>query len=207
MGTVFSYIDRFLNALFPLSTDERYLARLTDEDFLSLVRPVPIPDGLALAPFEEAAVSAAIRLAKFRNHHRATDLLGTLLARHLARYTADSLLIPLPISQARFRKRGYNQTEKIAKAAHQQGGEFKLANNLLIRRRNDRPQTSLKREERLKNVQGAFALKNRKAAEIINGRTIILLDDVTTTGATLKAASEAIREARPASLVCLAIAH
>ena len=79
--------------------------------------------------------------------------------------------------------------------------------NSQLMKRDDRPsQTSLTREERLKNVTGAFSIAIEKAP-VIAGQRILLIDDVATTGATLRAAKAALLPHQPAAITYLALAH
>jgi len=119
--------------------------------------------------------------------------LGILAARVIARVTPHpGLLVPIPVSRRRFRRRGYNQAAVMAREL---GRAWKrpVAENLLRRSRDATSQTTLTPEARLANVAGAFAL----AAEPGAGRCgpVILVDDVLTTGATLDAAARVLADA------------
>lgn len=90
-------------------------------------------------------------------------------------------LIPVPLHHLKKAERGYNQSYFIAKGISSVLN-IKPANNILIRKKYTNTQTELTLIERKDNIHGAFAIKNKN---IINDRTVILVDDVITTGATI----------------------
>lgn len=115
---------------------------------------------------------------------------------------AADLLIPMPLSTARLRERGFNQALVLAKAL----GHSQIPTDLLLRVRDTPPQSSLDRQERVSNVQGAYLPNPLKAATIRNQR-IILLDDVMTTGASLQSAARALRQAGASSVTGIVFAR
>ncbi|MDP6387843.1 MAG: ComF family protein [Candidatus Pacebacteria bacterium] len=116
------------------------------------------------------------------------------------------LLVPIPLSKRKFRKRGFNQTEILAKEIAAIGDNcFYTVDAGLFKKIKDTPnQTALEKKERLKNVIGAFEVSSK---EKIKERNIILLDDVTTTGATLKEGRKVLLEAGAKNVLCVAVAH
>ena len=109
----------------------------------------------------------------------------------------------MPLSWWRYHKRGYNQATLVAQTAAEATGHA-IATNALRRRHTTKPQTELPREERLKNVQGIFSPTHTTR---LRGQPVILLDDVMTTSATLKAAGAALWLLEPRSIMYLALAH
>jgi competence protein ComFC len=90
------------------------------------------------------------------------------------------VLVPVPLFESKLRKRGYNQSEILAKELAK---KFNLkVQNLLIRTRNTKAQFGLNKEERKKNIRDAFALNSK--FKILNSN-IFLVDDLVTTGSTL----------------------
>jgi predicted amidophosphoribosyltransferase len=97
--------------------------------------------------------------------------------------------------------RGYNQSEEIAKVIAEIL-KIPLDSETLKRVRNTTPQTELKsKEERAKNVYGCFAAKN------ISGKAVIIIDDVYTTGATMREAARALKAAGARQVIGVAVAR
>ena len=129
--------------------------------------------------------------------------------------TADTLpllrssdwLVPVPLSPGRLASRGYNQAWELVKALRtlQPGSPAGLADALV--RLGDAPdQHSLPREQRLRNLRGAFVAHPDRVAQL-QGRRLLLVDDVSTTGATLRSTAMALRQAGAADVNALVIAR
>lgn len=117
------------------------------------------------------------------------------------------ILIPIPLSGKRYRERGFNQTELICNELIKldKNENFKLENKVLIKRKDTKHQARIEnRAERLKNIVGSFAVKN---AEKIKSKNIILLDDVTTTGATLSEARKILKKSGAKKVIAFTVAH
>lgn len=115
---------------------------------------------------------------------------------------AADLLLPVPLSRQRLQQRGYNQALELAR----QLAPAKTAPGLLLRIRDTPPQSSLQRAERLRNVQGAFAVEPLRQTEV-RGKRVVLIDDVMTSGASLFAAAQALRDAGAAHITGLVLAR
>jgi len=113
------------------------------------------------------------------------------------------VVCPVPLHPARVRERGFNQAELLARAVCQTVG-LTLDPSLLRRVRDTAPQVSLDRRDRAQNVRGAFAAPDRGAVE---GRRLLLIDDLTTTGATLEECGRVLRRAGAASIAALTLAR
>jgi len=204
--TLLLVFDELLQFIFPLSDDERKINRLTVEQVKRKLHLSRHEDIIVLSSFEDAQVRALLHLVKFHRHSRALQLTATLLETWLiTEALRSSIIIPIPLSRERQRTRGYNQSELIARAATAHLPSHHVDTNLLIRTRNTEPQTSLKRAERLKNMTNAFVVSRH--APSLQEAHIILLDDVMTTGATLRAAKTVLQKSSPKSITCVAIAH
>lgn len=103
----------------------------------------------------------------------------------------DSLLIPVPLHPSRERWRGFNQAKLLGESIAQNLG-IKIMPDLLLRIKKTKPQVFLKKEERQKNIRGAFTL-NPNLPKSSNLPNILLFDDVWTTGATLRECTRVLK--------------
>lgn len=147
-------------------------------------------------------------LYQFKYSPYLTDLqtiLGDLLYEELIQnelfmqiLTTHPVVVPIPLSAAKLRKRGYNQSEVLAKNL---GKRFQLpVVNVLKRIKETKPQYGLKKEERRVNMKGAFSFVIPTKTEIQTGSSIrsrmtaILVDDIVTTGSTLLEAAKILKK-------------
>ena len=98
------------------------------------------------------------------------------------------LIVPLPLSKKKLRQRGYNQCDYIAYGISQVTG-IPVESDCVERTRANETQTHKNREERWQNVKGIFAVNN---VEALQGKHILLIDDVLTTGATLASCASSL---------------
>lgn len=140
----------------------------------------------------EGVVRKAVHQFKYRGVTALAPLLGDLLAHGLARRPAEAdVLIPVPLFADRLRERGYNQALLLAQQLADRLS-LPVAENTLVRTRRTTPQVKLSARERRANLRGAFACPNH---EQVAGRKVLVIDDVTTTGATLRACADALAAA------------
>ena len=162
----------------------------------------------------ENAARQAIHQLKYGNRPSLAAGLASLMADY---WTASplpaELIVAVPLHVARQRERGYNQAHLLASALGQMVG-LPLATNALRRTRHTRVQVGLDAIDRQVNVRDAFTCEGRASArgsrlqlESVDGRQILLVDDVCTTGATLDACTLALREAGAASVWGFTLAH
>ena len=124
----------------------------------------------------------------------------------------NPILIPIPISKKRRKERGYNQAELICEALikidqknTQANKTFILEKDVLIKAKDTTHQAEIKnRKERLENIIGTFDIQN---ADKIKKRNIILIDDITTTGATLSEAKKVLKKAGANKIIAFTVAH
>jgi len=116
------------------------------------------------------------------------------------------LLVPIPLSRKRHRERGFNQSTLLCKTLQQLSPKsFTLETNTLIKPKETTHQAHIKdRQKRLKNIIGSFSVQH---PEKIKNRNIILIDDVTTTGATLTEAKKVLKNAGAKKIIAVTIAH
>lgn len=195
--------------LFPPRADEVILRNISTDNFLVQVTPRIVPETrpetIILLPFNSESVRAAIHEAKYHGNEKAFKLLSLALADYL--HDADesfrkSIIVPVPLGKERLKERGFNQIEEVAKLAVR-GLKIKIENDLIIRTRETVSQVSLQRNKREENMRGAFKATRRAN----QAYTYIVMDDVVTTGATLQAAIDALKDAGAEHIIPLALAH
>jgi ComF family protein len=137
-----------------------------------------------------------------------TDL-AALLAKFLYVAGADiwqagvDVIIPVPLHYTRLLKRRYNQSALMAKELGRLCG-IDVAYDVLVKVKKTRPQVACSGSERLHNLHQAFAVKN---TEKIRGKRILLVDDVLTTGTTMKECASVLRRAKPKSIDNITVAR
>ncbi len=209
---------RFFDFLFPPRVDEAAIRDIPTDDFLALLVPRLAPETrpgtVALLPFNDVRVRAAIHEAKYHGSERAFELLASALADYLRDCDDVGLrrshirLVPIPLGKERLKERGFNQVEEIARRALRSlDGHFILDINLLKRVKETLSQVSLERRRREKNMRGAFRVAQDAAHSVDPLHTYIVIDDVITTGATLQAAIDALAKAGALHIIPLALAH
>lgn len=116
------------------------------------------------------------------------------------------LVIPVPLHRSKVRQRGFNQSELIARSAlrHLDGSRFELHTGNLRRVRATVSQTGLTRHQRRENVRGAFVIA---APERLRDRTVLIVDDVYTTGTTLNECARMLRAAGARQVVVATVAR
>jgi len=152
---------------------------------------------IALGAYEPPLTT--LILAKRYRHHISAHHLGELLARHLAACTiTGDYLIPVPLHWRRYAERGFNQAEIMAE---QLGTKLNMSVIHPLRRgRHTAYQLHNNLDERNKNVEGAFLLDERYRGADYQGKRLIIVDDVFTTGATVRAMIKALLPLQPASI-------
>jgi ComF family protein len=143
--------------------------------------------GLRYVNFYRGPLRNAIHALKYQGQQRLAEPLGYLLAGAFLAYglRADAL-IPLPLHRKRQQQRGYNQSALLARNC---ASYLKMPclETCIIRQRATRAQVGLTALERQQNVSGAFSLIPSAAEQLRAYSTIVLVDDICTTGATLAA--------------------
>ena len=206
-----------LDFLFPKGNSEKEAEKVTAEALLERLVENNKLNGstYTLFSYKDKVVKNMIWALKYRKNRIVAKTLSNALYDFLAEEFSnltvysnfkEPILIPIPISKKRLYKRGFNQTELLAKefCAVADKSFCTLRTDILKKTKDTPSQTSLHRSNRLKNITGAFRVKK---AHTINGQNIILLDDVTTTGATLSEARKVLLEAGAKKVIGVTVAH
>jgi ComF family protein len=140
---------------------------------------------------------------KYRKNKACFSLAAALIYRSVS---CKLVLIPIPISSKRRRERGYNQTEELAKAIMKidRGKFLELHCSVLLKTKETEHQTRLGKLERQNNLKDTFEVVNSLP---IFGRTVLLLDDVITTGSTTREARRILMESGAKEVIIVALAH
>ena len=118
------------------------------------------------------------------------DFLYSSLVRHDVSVPPGVLVIPMPLHSRRERLRGFNQSYLIARHLVLRLGGVEIADTVLKRVKPTRPQTALSASLRKINMKGVFAVSEKNS---IKGKTVLLIDDVKTTGATIEEAARVLK--------------
>jgi ComF family protein len=173
--------------------------------------PAPAYDSTHALGHYRGTLRDAIHRLKYGGKSALARPLGTLLAEslraHLAIVAPHSLpfdvAVPVPLHSSRLRRRGFNQSERLGAAVAGELG-LRFDGSGLRRLRSTGTQTNLSREERLRNMRGAFAARS---ADRFTGLSVLLVDDVITTTTTVSECARVIRNAGAAHVFVTAIAR
>ncbi len=142
---------------------------------------------------------------KYADDHIARRLFGRWLLEAGAELLKDAdLIVPVPLNRWRLLKRRFNQAAVLSRELHRLTG-LAWDPMILTRTRQTISQVGLTHDQRRRNVQGAFAVAAGRGATI-DGRSVLLIDDVITTGATIGACARALKSAGAARVDVLALA-
>jgi ComF family protein len=139
-----------------------------------------------------------------------SEIAGEGTAEGIAQGIQDALVVAVPMHDAKRKQRGFNHAELIAKAAvktarsAQHGWTLRMAEGLLERRRATRSQAGLSPHQRRANLRGVFFAPDPQR---LAGKTVLLIDDIYTTGATARACSQALRRGGAASVWVATVAR
>jgi len=155
--------------------------------------PAPLTS-VRSAVWLDGGARQAVHGLKYGGLPRIADDLAAAMGKVRPETDGPSVLIPIPLAKKRLRERGYNQSEKLARALARQW-RIPVLLDVLVRTRETPTQTALTPGTRLANVRAAFAVANVQCSMINDHWTLIIVDDVFTTGATLAEAARALEQA------------
>lgn len=185
--------------------------------FLQVPKPEPIRDESIIALFEyrHTLVKQLIWEIKYKGHKDVARKIAPILydtviseleEKNIFARFPTVFIAPIPVTAEKRLTRGWNQAEIIGEALMREDNahRFKYAPELLTKQSETASQTtSRSRRERLENLAGSMKADESKAS----GHFVIVIDDVTTTGATFTEARRALKEAKAAKVLCVALSH
>ena len=168
---------------------------------------VPVGKGTAWFHYpKDSGYSRILSELKYHDHPEVGTAMGRIMGEELLAqgfFDGMDLIVPVPLARRKERQRGYNQSDYIARGIA--GVTGLPADTGCVRRTVANPsQTRLTDAQRRENVRHIFAVTR---PELLEGRHVLLVDDVMTTGATLLACAEAVATARPRLVSILALAR
>lgn len=205
MHSVRSIFFAILDTILPPRARTHRLRTLRDEDIALSPRAHTLLGNtvIALTDYTDETVRDLVQSLKYDGGGKAAQLCARALSEYLEEVIEEArlfsqqrvLIMPVPLHVSRMRERGFNQISLVLERLPpdlRDGTRAHLVHDVLVRARATAPQTHLPRAERLSNVAGAFSVAHPDA---IRGAHVFLIDDVTTTGATLVNAGNALRRA------------
>ena len=166
---------------------------------------LPYVDKLLAAYYYDEGMDSAIHSMKFNNQPKLAQTFAYLIYEEMMKASCQpdiDMVLPIPMHLKKKRKRGYNQSELLAIELSALL-RIEMPKNLLTKVINTRPQVGLRREERLCNTEGAFDVTDETQ---VNGKNILLIDDVVTTGTTLNTCAKILYEKGASNIYACVIA-
>ena len=159
----------------------------------------------------DGVLKKLIHQFKYKEKKYLANPLGKLLVDFVEEYLEEErfdYIVPIPLEKARQKKRGYNQAELLAQVLGEAVNK-PILTHLVKRRKKTKPQFGLKKEERFENLSGAFEISGSDKEDVVTiaGKTVLLLDDLATTGATLDECAKILKRAGVSEVYALVLAH
>jgi ComF family protein len=166
------------------------------------LEPPRFDQALSVGYFE-GSLREAVHQFKYRPCPALGKPLGVWMCGNLRVLTSIDIIMPVPLHRSRLRQRGFNQALLLARQLST-AGNIPLCYDNLWRIRPTRPQVELSGKDRVRNVAGAFALRRPPD---VSGLSVLIVDDVFTTGATLNECADVLKNAGAVSVIALTLAR
>jgi ComF family protein len=217
MQPLMNIFEKLFSLVLPKDPETLLIENMSEAE-LAQIDPAHTLDNAkyqALFHYKNRICRRAVWEIKYRGNKKIAAQFSKILYEYILEEISDAmafsdfqnpLLIPVPASKRALRERGFNQCELIAKEIKKIDTEkyFEISFTALKKIKETPHQSKLKnKSERLKNLKGCFAAE----ADSVRGRNIILIDDVITTGATMKEVTKTLRDAGAKNVIGFAIAH
>ncbi len=173
---------------------------------------------IVIADYKEKLLSKAIHLFKYKFVKSLSEPLGILMINNSQKLTIPTpdFILPIPLHPKRLRWRGFNQSELLADilaAKLLPGIKISVINNLIIRQRHTVPQKKVKKyKNRYQNLNNVFSLNNKfnwvehnLSNKTLVNKHILIVDDVTTTGATIFKFAKELKKLNPKSISAIVL--
>ena len=206
------FIAWLIDTILPRHVDAERGRRIHLASLTEKISPQTLPGKpwlTALLSYHDGEVRAAIKALKYYGETGVAKIFGELIADYLGEVVAEGkalhgwrevVLCPVPSSPRRLRERGYNQAEKIARHAAELL-EITYDPKLLVREERV-SQVHVDRSKRRENIKGAFTTTTQ-----VHGISVIVVDDVVESGATLADARRALVAQGARHVIAIAVAH
>ena len=184
-------------APFPGAAEAHYCGNcLRDRNSFDIARSVVVYKG---------AMREAVQVLKYGRYAAGVGAFGMLFREVFAdsAFLSSDLIVPVPLHVRRLRERGFNQSTILARQFFPEL-RSSIKPRALVRHRHTASQTSLSRRQRLANIKGAFRVPR---PEIIKDKSVTLVDDIFTTGATINECARVLRQAGAKKIIGLTFAR
>ena len=184
------------------------LDRITPSDFTDLNSKVNADEVFAIYTlYPDSPMEKIVHHIKYSGMRYLGKFMGSLVGQQIKTDMAYDYIVPVPLHKVRIRERHFNQSDYIADGIGERIG-VPVLRDALTRIRYTKTQTHLTRAERIENVKGAFKI-SEDYKEKLNGKNIIVLDDIITTGSTINEVVKILKENGAGHVlgVCLAMAR